>query len=358
MKSNILLLAALLSAPVFTNAGDYTVVKDDNLWNLSGEYLGDPTEWQRIWSANQYIQNPDLIYPGDNISIPGLKNENDDTPLQVKQDAPVTFNDKLGSLSGGTQAKVTNQPAETAKPAVQMDPLRAYFRDRSDLYSRATRRAAPYILSENETSNIELIPGVGEIKDESRQMYGLNTIVTVVADSGQTLTVGEQYDFSHSVKLMTHRERSVNVIRPVGSGVVLSTFSDSARIRITEAWDKIGNGARIEPYRHYTQLREPRIQKDIAPANAKLLTRIEDGVMIKPYEIIILDSGEDAGIKPGDLFEGIYVDKEGKAEHEPCFRGIIVTIDDNSSALIVQEVYKRIGDGNYDLSRYGRLIFK
>jgi len=64
----------------------YTVgtwAKDrDCLWNISakGQIYGDPFMWPKIWQANtDQIRNPDLIYPGQVLSIPprGPKSDED-----------------------------------------------------------------------------------------------------------------------------------------------------------------------------------------------------------------------------------------------------------------------------------------
>ncbi len=43
----------------------YTVTKGDTLWDISGKYLNEPWRWPELWKANEYIKNPDLIFPGD-----------------------------------------------------------------------------------------------------------------------------------------------------------------------------------------------------------------------------------------------------------------------------------------------------
>lgn len=55
------------------DAASYTIQKGDNLWNLAKQHLGDGTRWQEIYSQNQDIlgSNPDLIYPGTEIKLPG-----------------------------------------------------------------------------------------------------------------------------------------------------------------------------------------------------------------------------------------------------------------------------------------------
>ncbi len=68
----------VLPAPVSGQAAQQTappqheVVQGNTLWDLAELFYGNPFDWRRIWEANQdRLDNPDLIYPGQVLRIPG-----------------------------------------------------------------------------------------------------------------------------------------------------------------------------------------------------------------------------------------------------------------------------------------------
>jgi LysM repeat protein len=64
---------AEMEQSTMTDAGSYTVVSGDNLWNISGQsaVYGNPYQWPLIYKANSdQIKDADLIFPGQEFSIP------------------------------------------------------------------------------------------------------------------------------------------------------------------------------------------------------------------------------------------------------------------------------------------------
>jgi len=49
----------------------YVVKEGDTLWDISRANLNDPYQWEKVWKENPDIADPDLIYPGEKIKLPG-----------------------------------------------------------------------------------------------------------------------------------------------------------------------------------------------------------------------------------------------------------------------------------------------
>ena len=64
------ILIPSVSFPQLEKIKDYTVIKGDTLWDISGHELSDPFLWPKVWKENPEIKNPDKIYPNQQIKIP------------------------------------------------------------------------------------------------------------------------------------------------------------------------------------------------------------------------------------------------------------------------------------------------
>ena len=67
-----LLFSSWLQAAVELNDNvpeTYTVKKGDTLWGISGMYLSQPWLWPELWDVNPQIDNPHLIFPGDELYL-------------------------------------------------------------------------------------------------------------------------------------------------------------------------------------------------------------------------------------------------------------------------------------------------
>lgn len=81
-------------------AKTYTVQPGDCLWTLAEKYYGDGTQYKKLAAANPSITNPNLIYPGQVLTIPTAE----DLPA-AGQDSPSTaLSDSLSWTGSGWSA--------------------------------------------------------------------------------------------------------------------------------------------------------------------------------------------------------------------------------------------------------------
>lgn len=111
----------------------YTVVPGDTLWDLSNRFLVQPWYWPEIWYLNPQINNPHLIYPGDEISI---------FYVGGKPYLTVAGGPRVTKLSPKVRGEDINaQVYGIPIPAIQQ------FIIRPRVVSEETLDSAPYILS-------------------------------------------------------------------------------------------------------------------------------------------------------------------------------------------------------------------
>lgn len=93
--------------------GAYTIKEGDTLWDISSEKLKDPFLWPRIWKSNPYIKNPDLIFPGDKLNIPGEPaGEQEREVVAEKKEQPVAAQERAGKTVPVTTLAARNIPVQ------------------------------------------------------------------------------------------------------------------------------------------------------------------------------------------------------------------------------------------------------
>ncbi len=277
-----ILLALILAGlpPVFAADGDtlelapghptqYTVVRGDTLWDIAGQFLREPWRWKELWEANPQVQNPDLIYPGDVLS------------LTYKDGRPL-----LG-LRRSRDVKLSPQVRESGhEDAIKPIPLDHIYQFLSEprVTGPGELEAAPYVVS-------------------SREAHLVNGPEGRIYVRG--LTEGGATKFSVYRGGVTYRDPDAGdaIIGYEALHVadaVVERFGDPATLRITRATREVLNGDRLLP--HDESSTTDFIPRGPEQTVAGRIIAVVDGVsQIGQYQVVVLSLGSNDGIAPGHV---------------------------------------------------------
>ncbi|MBT4162920.1 MAG: LysM peptidoglycan-binding domain-containing protein, partial [Gammaproteobacteria bacterium] len=186
---SLLLCLLLFSSGMATAAEDsllreghpdqYEVKEGDTLWGIASMFLKDPWYWPEIWHVNPSIDNPHLIYPGDEIVLNyvggdpqlSLKRGPGGRTYKLKPEQRVRQGDRYEKL----EPRVRVEPLSGAIPAIPLDAV-ASLMSTGRIVEEDTLELAPRILS---GKSERLIFGPGDQFyargqwDENTSVYGI-----------------------------------------------------------------------------------------------------------------------------------------------------------------------------------------
>ena len=135
-------VALILSTTSFAQAGllrddyaqSYTVVESDTLWDIAGKFLQDPERWPEIWKPDGYLDSPNLIYPGDILS------------LSIAGGSPRILMQRGDRLTRQLTPQVREIPLVSAIPAIPLEAIENSF-SKNRIVTQQMYDAAPYVVS-------------------------------------------------------------------------------------------------------------------------------------------------------------------------------------------------------------------
>ena len=297
---------------------EYVVVEGDTLWDISGKFLEKPWQWPAIWHANQQIENPHLIYPGDRLSLVFI----DGKPrLVINGDKPTV------RLSPGVR-----DLKRDAIPAIEWDAIKHFV---------TNARVLPA------GSNIDL-PYV--VANESQRL--LSTVKDLTYVRGLDGRIGEEfaivrmrhiyYDENGVMKRGLHHPHGTHVKPDLTYPDTIWSATMSWRAKNPpvlgyEYWDisvgrlvKEGDPATLEVQSGRTEVVEgdfvlPIDDHEYDPQLiAHTMSPIPDGLEVIAltqtsygsghYQIVAINAGQSQGVEPGHVFSAFRPGKQIRDE--------------------------------------------
>ena len=237
----------------------HTVKKGDTLWDLSDQYYKNPYKWPEVWSFNPQIQNPNWIYPGDQVRMrPG----GGTSPYDLMEG---------GSDLGG--ARVPSGTVFLRNQGYIGDPKR-------DTWGMV----------------------VGAFEDQELLSFGNHIYMIlrpgVEVRKDQRLTVFRRVRKPR--KAPGARQPAGEIVKVIGT-VKIDSFDQETRVargKLIESLDLIERGASVGPVgRKFDIVAPVRSEVDVW---ATILDSFYPRVFYGRYQVAFIDKGSEDGLVPGN----------------------------------------------------------
>lgn len=248
----------------------YTVVKGDTLWDIAGRFLAHPWQWPEVWQVNPQIQNPNLIYPGDEITL----SERDGKPvLSLRRRG-----DRHFKLTPSVRESVRQDPI----PVIPLDAI-SQFLSRPLVLSKSALDRAPYVVG--------ALDGHLAVGGDSRiYLRGLTD------EHGTRLSIfrkGKAYVDPASGANLGYEALHIGDME-------LTARGDTSAGRVLWSNREILKGDRVMPQEE--QEYPAFLPKAPATAIDGLIISVVDGVsQIGQYKVVVVNKGSADGLGVGDV---------------------------------------------------------
>jgi hypothetical protein len=249
----------------------YVVVKGDTLWDISSMFLRDPWLWPEIWYVNPQIENPHLIYPGDELV------------LTYRNGQPVLRVNRGGK--GRLSPKIRATPLDQAIPTIPIDAIAPFL----------TR---PYVVEENE---LEKAPYIVHFLDDH--------IVGGAGISYYARTITEEQPSQYAIVRPEKPYKDPDTGEILGYEALyvgtseLKRTGDPAKLLITSSDMEATIGDRLIKSDNEEALIDfqPRVPK--TPIDGRIISVLNGVTQIGQYNVVVLNKGASAGLEPGHVLQ-------------------------------------------------------
>jgi len=343
--------------PVLT----HEVVRGETLWGLAERYLGNPFRWPMIFEANQaQIHNPDLIFPGQVLSIPGMDRvtarvegvsvtvQGAETPVREDPQPP-----RAAAAQAGTRRTVfyegSSSPLERGVPASEQPAEHTVGGETARL-----RAVPPGLIYGSEwldpvrdEGGIGTLSGfsrvVADREPRGRARIGERMLVRI--DPGVSLRLSRG-DLLQSFRTVSRGDAMGSVRKPTGILVAMVVTDGAVEAAVSSEFDRVSEGDRVRLALETL----PPVGVFPVPVESNLSARIlgfaTDRAMQGLGDRVFLDVGADQGIDIGDIF-GAFPEAVGESAGPETVRLQVTLVEaDRCTARVVSLTRPTLARGN------------
>ncbi len=293
----------------------YLVKEGDTLWGISNLFLRDPWMWPEIWDVNPQLDNPHLIFPGDQLYL-------------VYVDGQPRLRVRRGQQS--RTVKLTPQmridPLDSAIPVIPLEKIGAWLAQ-NRIVEPNVLDAAPYVIAGDQR---HLLSSAGD------RLYARGSFPEGETGFG-IYRGGEVYVDPITQEILGYEAQDIGSARLVGLH-----DHEIAQLEVTRITEEVRNGDRLLPNesRPIAANFQPHASEEELNG---LMIAVESGVsQIGTLAIVVINKGARDNVSTGQVM-AIY--QTGEIVRD-VIRGENVQVPDSRAGLLmVFRVYEKMSYG-------------
>ncbi|MDI2592948.1 LysM domain-containing protein [Pseudomonas sp. 681] len=293
----------------------YTVVAGDTLWDISGKYLREPWLWPQLWQANPQIENPNLIYPGDTLT---LNYVNGVPRLSVNRGA------SRGTIK--LSPRIRSSPMADAIPSIPLQSINSFLLSNRIVDKVEDFDKAPYIVAGDAE---RVLSGTGD-RIYARGHFDPNQSVYGIFRQGKVYTDPDTQEFL-----------GINA-DDVGGGEIVATEGDVATVALQRTTQEVRLGDRLfsGEERAITSTFMPSAPKN--QINGVIIDVPRGVTQIGVMDVVTLNKGQRDGLVQGNVLE---VMKTGETVRDRVTGQPLKIPDERAGLLMVFRTYDKLSYG-------------
>ncbi|MEJ2425295.1 MAG: LysM peptidoglycan-binding domain-containing protein [Candidatus Thiodiazotropha sp.] len=268
----VLSCTALAANPVALNPSHperYTVVKGDTLWDISAMFLRDPWLWPEIWYVNPQVENPHLIYPGDELVLTYLDGR------------PILRVNRKNKLS----PRIRATPLDQAIPTIPIDAIEPFL----------TR---PYVVDEHELDSAPYI--IHFLDDHIVGGGGISYYARSIMDDDYKhyaiVRPGKPYKDPDTNEILGYEAQYIGASELRRTGDPAKLFINSSEMEALIG-DRLIHTEEEEPLIDF----QPKVPD--GDIEGRIIAVLNGVSQIGQYNVVVLNKGANVGLEPGHVLE-------------------------------------------------------
>ena len=260
----------------------HIIKKGDTLWDISGKYYKDSFKWPIIWKYNAYINDPDLIFPKDKITIPLIVNDGE--ILKLDDEASFKIGNKEASVQQASMDE--NVKESTVQPSV----------------SYKTIKLSDYEIVEKS------LPAEKVIATQEGKYFVSDGDVLRISIKSEKFSVGQEVTFLRYIKEL----KDGQLLKIAGYGAVESIEKDNALVRVKKSYESLSKGLFARAKKNEDELKISDNYVDVRTNRTGKVVYLSQSMSISGNGYrLVFDKGLKDGIKAGDIVEVIRAGNDG-----------------------------------------------